>query len=259
MSAEEFSGLDLAIETVRGVRSFDVDALGRLTGVSYHDVWLPGENVATCHRGSDPFASALRKISASVLAPSFFEYYYGIPGYGAPRASGGVVTIPTAPAPSLKRGWLTGRTPDDPAPIKVEIEPTPEPEPEPEPTPEPPHNMGDCGCGFYGYYDGSNDYKSGARVSAVIEGYGETVIGTRGFRAQKARILALCIREPKPGKPYKAGKHLTPAAASRVRRNYPDVPSYTSFADMVADFPIDRSWEPSPATDPDFWTRKATR
>lgn len=216
----EFSGLDLCIETVRGVRSFDVDLLGRLTGVSYKSVWTPGENVATCRRdpGAD-LAGAMRR----VLAAS-----YGVGGY-MPSAYTSVWEEFTAP--KRKRG-------------------TP-----PEPPSPPPHTMADCGCGFYGYYDGSDDYKAAARVSAVIEGYGETVVGTRGFRCSKARILALCIREPKPGKPFKASKHLPPLAAERVRRNYAGIPVYTDFGAMLADFPIDRSWEPAPDIDPDFWTR----
>jgi len=51
----------------------------------------------------------------------------------------------------------------------------------------------DCKCGFYGYYEGSNDYASPDTVAAVVEGFGRTVVGTRGFRASKARIRALYL------------------------------------------------------------------
>lgn len=53
------------------------------------------------------------------------------------------------------------------------------------------HPIGDCSCGFYAFHDGSNDYHTTTGISAVVEGYGETVLGTRGFRSQKARIVAL--------------------------------------------------------------------
>lgn len=46
-----------------------------------------------------------------------------------------------------------------------------------------------CGCGFWAYHDGSS-YPAGP-VSGVIEGYGRVTIGPRGFRAEKARIVAL--------------------------------------------------------------------
>ena len=65
----------------------------------------------------------------------------------------------------------------------------------------PPHALTACRCGFYAYYDGSDDYKADARISAVVEGFGETLIGSRGFRSRKARILALCIPAEPHGKP----------------------------------------------------------
>lgn len=46
-SASDFNG-PLYLEPVRGVRAFDVDALGRLSGVSFPTIWTPGENVAKC-------------------------------------------------------------------------------------------------------------------------------------------------------------------------------------------------------------------
>lgn len=48
-----------------------------------------------------------------------------------------------------------------------------------------------CACGFYAYFDGRNDYSQPSRVAAIIEGYGVCTVGTRGFRAEKARLLAI--------------------------------------------------------------------
>jgi hypothetical protein len=36
--------------SVTGLRAFRIDTLGRLTGVTHRDVWVPGENQAKCHR-----------------------------------------------------------------------------------------------------------------------------------------------------------------------------------------------------------------
>lgn len=52
----------------------------------------------------------------------------------------------------------------------------------------------DCTCGFYAYFGDANDYSSpmfGGSVTGIIEGYGVVTLGSRGFRAAKARIVAL--------------------------------------------------------------------
>jgi len=56
-----------------------------------------------------------------------------------------------------------------------------------------------CQCGFYAYFEGSNDYHAPVwhtdgyhgPVGGMVEGYGQTLIGSRGFRCSKARIVAL--------------------------------------------------------------------
>lgn len=163
-----FSGKEFAAGVARGARSFKVDSLGRLTGIHYAQVWVPGENLSEC------------------------------------RSEFG------------------------------------------------PHKDGDfaekCRCGFYGYYDGSNDFHSGGLVSGVIEGYGDAVLGSRGFRVTKARIVALTIADDVSG-----------PLARLVRRNYADIPFFDTFSRMVAEFPpdyeLDAKTAPSPDSDPDFWSR----
>lgn len=52
----------------------------------------------------------------------------------------------------------------------------------------------DCMCGFYAYrypWYGPG-YMGADKAFAVIEAYGHVSIGSRGFRAEKARIVALC-------------------------------------------------------------------
>lgn len=54
------------------------------------------------------------------------------------------------------------------------------------------HVYDSCSCGFYAYSSNqSNEYYQDGRVLAIVEGYGETMIGTLGFRSRKAKILAL--------------------------------------------------------------------
>jgi hypothetical protein len=200
MSAAEFSGIGFAPGVVTGVRSFDVDKLGRLTGVSHRQVWKPGENVAECRRQDDPYSAAIAQILNE------YTWQRGGRVFGKSRP-----TVSPAPAVDYSK----------------------------------PHDMEKCTHGFYAYYDGSNDYHDKGRVSAVIEGYGETVIGTRGFRAMKARIVALRINKEVP-------EHL----ALLVRRNYASVPFFDSFKAMVSEFPPDDGGAGvTPDSDPDFWTR----
>lgn len=209
MSMDEFSGIDqmidpaieevgFAVGVVRGARSFEVDKLGRLTGVTYKQIWKPGENEASCQRG--------RQDDMWMPLLQTFKYSFSV---GSPG------------------------TPAPPLPPAVDY--------------EKPHAMHDCKHGFYAYYDGSNDYRDDSRVSAVIEGYGETVIGSRGFRCMKARIVALQIPET-----------VKPHIARMVARNYPDVPILETFDQMVSEFPPDSAGnEVTPDNDPDFWTRPA--
>lgn len=53
-----------------------------------------------------------------------------------------------------------------------------------------------CGCGFWAYWDlgAALVFKPAEwAVAGVVEGYGRTMIGDRGFRSARARIVALCL------------------------------------------------------------------
>lgn len=187
--AGEFDGraAEFAAGVVTGTRSFDVDNLGRLIGVSYRSVWTPGENAAKCLKRDD--------------------------------------------------SWM----------FQIVLGPNGTPQRVPEESRDEPHSIVDCSHGFYGYYEGSNDYYESGRVMGVVEAYGETVIGSRGFRASKARIAALHI----PADIRYGTRRL-------IARNYPAIPTFDSFDAMVAEFPPDDAGNGlTPETDPDFWTRKA--
>ncbi len=47
------------------------------------------------------------------------------------------------------------------------------------------------GCGFYAYYDGSNNYYKADTVAGVVQAYGHVNFGDRGLRCSKLRIVAL--------------------------------------------------------------------
>ncbi len=52
----------------------------------------------------------------------------------------------------------------------------------------------DCACGYYAYFNGKNTYNEGinsGNVTALIEGYGTVTLGSEGFRAEKAKLVAL--------------------------------------------------------------------
>lgn len=97
-----------------------------------------------------------------------------------------------------------------------------------------PHLMDTCRHGFYGYYDGSNDFNNhymtrDGCAQAVVEGYGEVMIGTRGFRAMKARIVALAVTQVTVR---------TREQYELMLRKYADVPFFDTFERMVSAFPL---------------------
>jgi len=45
--------------------------------------------------------------------------------------------------------------------------------------------------GFYSFHDGSDEYRKQSDISGITENYGEVTFGTRGFRSEKAKVVAL--------------------------------------------------------------------
>lgn len=93
----------------------------------------------------------------------------------------------------------------------------------PHPAPDP-----DCGCGFYAYADdgSAGEYRQSRHVLAVISCWGHLIAGTRGVRAEHARIEALWMSPTVPAE-------LQAAVAAR----YPDVSRYGAKATMLAEHP----------------------
>lgn len=113
-----------------------------------------------------------------------------------------------------------------------------------------PHLYAGCSCGFYAYLNGFNEYNHYTRVTGVIEGYGETLIGSRGFRAQKARILAIApgVNDRTPEDPMvslaaavqrlsRLDEERKPPSVKKLRKAYPNVAVFEDLQTLRAEFP----------------------
>lgn len=148
----DFSDRPFVAGSLVGLRAFAVDRLGRLTGPSFGGVFRPGENVAQCG-GSNATLAAIHQATRDVArAVARFTVTYN--GQAYPASLSGPPSEPSTPKPHVTAGV-------------------------------------DCACGYYAYFDGTNTYAQPDRVAAIIEGYGVCTVGDRGFRAEKARLLAI--------------------------------------------------------------------
>jgi hypothetical protein len=200
---DEFAGAPLVVGSVLGVRAWEVDQLGRLTGVVHRKVWTPGENLSTCSR-----VKATQECLAGHCEKSHDDPYEVVYGpYGQVTQQRGSTHC---------------------------IEPYPCSGAEPK-----------CACGFWAYYR-TADTNCDSGIRGIIEGYGPTTVGTKGFRATKAKILALSL----PKYTLANGDLL-----GRVRHNYPQVEFFERHKDMLAQYPLVEPETPTPENDPEFWTR----
>jgi hypothetical protein len=237
----EFSDRPFVAGSVVGLRAFRIDTLGRLTGVTHKDVWVPGENVAQCH--ATDLGEVVRQMNVQIQHMTAVLSAANSDPRGFGRRGRKNNPIPKTPTPAEKAKAVT-------------------------------HALAgvSCQCGFYAYFDGGNDYltdnfaasgmivnggftyttgspDTAARVGAVIEGWGTCTVGTRGFRAEKAKVLALI----KP----KGTDARREVAFLRAQRNYPDVAVFATERDAIAEFPLSDPIAASP-DDEDFWTRSAS-
>ena len=109
-----------------------------------------------------------------------------------------------------------------------------------------------CGCGFWAYWSLAqhNMARPGELlVAGVIEGWGRTRIGERGFRCATARILALClpftISAPVPCTDRAAldwAQAWMAVIEDRLAETYPGVTVFSDQAAMLAKFPLTRGY-----------------
>lgn len=94
-----------------------------------------------------------------------------------------------------------------------------------------------CGCGFYAFAEGCDDrnYADKRAVVGVVECYGRVILGTKGLRAEKARIVGLA------------------GASKRTKDLYPDVRHFRKEKWMLRAFDLVQPAQRTPETDPTFW------
>lgn len=222
----DFAGeeYEFAAGSLHGLRGWGMDESGRLHGVTHKEVWRPGENVSECR-----------------------AQYTTSPCPGPRRSS---VAIPRI----SKKTWF-GRDvayPLEPASL-YDIENHYEPCKHPrcdmfrhyDERGDGHHFDRSCSCGFWAYDEAS--FAPQGVVLGVIEAYGKTTIGTKGFRAEKARIVGLCR--------IGAGdKVLSHSVQSRLSMLYPEVKFHETHDDMVlAHASVLKNW---PAVEDGFWDTK---
>jgi hypothetical protein len=163
----------------RGMRTWQVDRAGRLYGMSYPQPWKAGENKATCYSEQ-----------AAIVTDEGINQVVG-------GCSCGICAGPTTSSRITKMRQV-------PHPISSA-----------------------CMCGYYAITEGhDNEYMHTvewrfprmARIEGIVEGYGSVVIGSKGFRAEKARIVALVISPSAGGgAPLPSWRDLTPEERQRRR------------------------------------------
>jgi hypothetical protein len=125
---------------------------------------------------------------------------------------------------------------------------------QPQSAPKPPHETPseNCQCGFYAYTDDRHaetlSYKDSHVVLGIIKGTGRTLIGTKGFRCEKAEIVAL--RDPTRG-----GTKDDPWRIQQLedlKRVYPNIPILPSRQALLEFAPLTDT-RPDPSTD-EFWS-----
>jgi hypothetical protein len=112
-----------------------------------------------------------------------------------------------------------------------------------------------CACGFYAYTDNLHaEVKSFVKgngeepVLGIIKGTGRTLIGTQGFRCEKAEIVA--FRDPTRG--GKKTDEWRTRQLALLHRVYPDVPVLDSRAALLEFAPLTETL-PAPSSD-EFWS-----
>lgn len=240
----EFDGsTPFVMGSVIGARSFRVTDKGELTGVVFPRVWEEGVNLADCR------ALIGWNVPGVGLVHRVWRRFIDAPG--EPIRMGSSVYRPRVHA-----GWYwvaedgrEGLVMEKPPEAYLDWD-------------SPAHDFEGCTCGWYGYYQGSLNYANSDGISGIVEGFGLVRRGTRGFRAQKARIKALYVPHKVEGPrhyqpvdkslPYmsalaRAGEfNPTPdEMRERVAERYPNVPMFSNLGDMIAEFPTDPGEEPS--------------
>lgn len=212
----DFAGkpFEPALGEVYGYRMWQVDSMNALRprNLSFAAPWWPGTNQAVCRR--DLYEEITGRTASAIV--------YGFaPGSSrSATANSLLAAIQAATKATQARGSSV------PAPPSI-------------------HDTPDesCRCGFYAYFSADDsevlNYFSRNMVFGTIKGYGRTLIGSRGFRCEKAEITALLDLTAMPiqGGPsrqaYLRYAREKTEALRYVYSNVPIVPNLTALAEFV--------------------------
>lgn len=218
-SPSEFAGrgeFDFAAGFVTGVRAFNIDPVTfDLTSPLRGYGWRPGENVASCGAVGAIVATFMQQVLSEELRD-------GRPGHmWFARMPDGELIAANNRQDLIRYVFEH---------IREELS---------HPVPGP-----GCRCGFYAFNQASRDYEQPSGVHGVIQGYGRVVIGTRGFRAEKAKIVALTTESRTRTFLERIAGLRAPLidpviAEAQLRFRFPDVPIFPTFKAMVGEFPPD--------------------
>lgn len=226
----DFAGheYDFAAGSLKGLRGWNMDKFGRLHGVTHEEVWRPGENVSIC------------KQERQIACPKKNLREEARKASEAGRAK--VEKKKRKGRDPIRQEWLeANRDPSgywpavacgDPACVNGRY-----------------HIVGsghrfdpDCRCGFWAYDEAG--FRALGTVVGVIEGYGKTTVGTKGFRCEKARIVAISCENGE-------GVRHSRSMLARLAALYPDV-AFVENLDALIDehSEVLRTW---PEVGDDFW------
>lgn len=102
----------------------------------------------------------------------------------------------------------------------------------------------DCTCGIYGWYDPDDSRLAKGDVFGAVEITGRAVMASHGFRAERARILALAIEAPAPRRisAWAMMPDRMPATTAELHdiarwAKTQGIPVFATRAAMLAEFP----------------------
>jgi len=96
-----------------------------------------------------------------------------------------------------------------------------------------------CTCGIYATHEPGSRDTTGI-ILGSIKAYGRIILGTEGFRAEKAQIEALAFRDMDPWIPQPYTKTLDLAFQARVQEGAlaDNIPLYPTMDTLLRDFPV---------------------
>lgn len=233
----DFAGTEyeFAAGSLFGLRGWDMDESGRLHGVTHREVWRPGENRSACKGTKTIPCPGPTDLTVPAMGESLAERAVAPKKHLGRKKKRGYVSDPLA---DWERDLLYGAPRQHPCGADLTCDGYKH-------TVSTGHHFDPaCNCGFWAYDEAG--FKPHGSVVGVIEAFGKTTIGTKGFRAEKARIVGLCRNGSD-------GKALSRSVQARLSELYPDALFCDDMDQLVSVFDgVLRSWA---EVDEGFWLK----